>query len=112
MDSLSAQDKAKLLQNLHMYIVKHAPNLVTSERPQIPGIGIVGGGAEVKVAVHEEASDEGVSERNTIINDSSLNLSKLAKQKVELALTPQYSILKRKMAQQIRDEQQTAIILP
>ena len=90
---LSHSERSKLLQKLHNYITKYAPQLVNSERPVLPGIGQVEENAKVHVPVHVDPIVASTEIQNSI---ESTKLDRLAKEKLEMALTPQYSILKRK----------------
>ena len=89
---LSHAERSKLLQKLHNYITKYAPNLVDAERPVLPGVGQVDENSNIHVPVHVDPTVASTEIRNSI---ESTKLERLAKEKVEIALTPQYAILKR-----------------
>ncbi|KAE9553733.1 hypothetical protein FO519_003043 [Halicephalobus sp. NKZ332] len=86
-------ERSKLLQKLHNYITKYAPRLVDPEKPVLPGVGQVDENSKVHVQVHVDSTVASKEIQNSI---ESTKLERLAKEKVEMALTPQYAILKRK----------------
>uniref|UniRef100_A0A914QDF7 Uncharacterized protein n=1 Tax=Panagrolaimus davidi TaxID=227884 RepID=A0A914QDF7_9BILA len=100
-DALNDEDKSKLLHGLQKYIIKYAPELILSKRPKISKFGAVNDEPAVNISIHSNSSELKAAEERKAIN-SSLFLTKYAKQKIEMALIPQFAILKRKMSEKMR----------